>query len=388
MTIDWPLLLEWVIKAVVSCVTLMTLFAYTTFLERKLSALLHTRIGPNRAGPWGLLQPLADFIKLLFKEEAMPAGADKVIFVLAPIITVIPALIILGVVPWGPTVTLACCKFDFAFAGQGFSLGQAYFSRSVALGITDLNVGMLYILSVASVAVYGVTLAGWSSDNKYAMMGGLRSSAQMVSYELAMGLAVVGPLMLAGSMSMNDIIAAQKSLWFIFIQPVAALIFYLAGLAEVNRAPFDMSEAEQELTAGFVTEYNGMKFALFFMAEYIKMAGLSAIFATLFLGGWRGPFVDEIPLLAPLYFWGKVVLSLAFMVWLRSTHPRLRYDRLMALGWKVLLPLALVNIMGTAAALVDPALFWWVIGFIGGVVVLVAAVDWRRARAAARRVRA
>jgi NADH-quinone oxidoreductase subunit H len=374
MTIDWTLLLEWFIKAAISCAVLVTGFAYMTFAERKVAALLQMRIGPNRAGPGGWLQPAADGLKLIFKEEFIPAGADRVIFVLAPIITVIPALVILAVVPWGPTVNL--------------------FGREILLGITDLNVGILYILSVASISVYGIVLAGWSSNNKYAMMGGLRSSAQMVSYEIALGLSIVGPILLAGSMSLGDIVDAQTKVWFIFTQPVAALIFYAAALAEVNRAPFDMPEAEQELTAGYHTEYSGMKFSLFFMAEYIKMIGVSAIFVTLFLGGWRDPLFGIaalgkpdlpdnflIPALIPVlegldlglvglvWFWLKVGASLFFMIWLRSTHPRLRYDRLMAFGWKVLLPLALANVMVTAAALVHPVALWIVIGIAASAVV-------------------
>jgi NADH-quinone oxidoreductase subunit H len=275
------------------------------------------------------------------KEELIPAGADKVVFLLAPIITVVPALIILGVVPWGPTVQI--------------------FGRPVALGIADLNVGMLYILAIASIAVYGVALAGWSSNNKYTLLGGMRSTAQMVSYELAMGLAVMGPLMMANSMSMGDIVNGQKNVWFIVLQPVAAIVFYISTLAEVNRAPFDMPEAEQELTGGYHTEYSGMKFALFFMAEYIKMIAVSAIFATLFLGGWRGPFVDQFPWLGLAYFWGKIICLLVLMVWIRSTLPRIRYDRLMALGWKMMFPTALANVVVTAGAMLwqqsNPTIF-------------------------------
>ncbi len=400
MTIDWALLLEWLIKAAISSFVLLTGFAYMTFAERKVAALFQTRIGPNRAGPFGFLQPAADGIKVIFKEELIPAGADKFIFLLAPILTVVPALVILAVVPWGPTVTIACCQISIP--ALNFTVGQPYFSRDVLLGFADLNVGMLYILSVASIAVYGVVLAGWSSNNKYAMLGGLRSTAQMVSYELALGLSVVGPLMLAGSMSMTDIINAQKSAPFILLQPVAAVIFYLAALAEVNRAPFDMPEAEQELTAGYHTEYSGMKFSLFFMGEYIKMIGVSAIFVTLFLGGWRGPFMTDallaqkpwwLGLLGMGYFWGKIALSLFFMIWLRSTHPRLRYDRLMALGWKVLLPLSLANVMVTAAALIDLTLMWGVIGGLVAVGVVILLIRFAQARSraaapAARRMRA
>ena len=329
---DGWLVVEWVVKSGLLLAILLTGFAYTTFYERKLAARIQVRIGPNRAGPWGLLQPLADGIKLFFKEELIPAKAYKAVFILAPIITALPALVILAVVPWGSRIE--------------------FFGRMIPLGIADLNVGVLYILSVASISVYGIVLAGWSSNNKYSMMGGLRSSAQMISYELALGLAFVGPIMLAGSMSLGDIVDAQRGIWYIVFQPLGAIIFYIAALAEVNRSPFDMPEAEQELTAGYHTEYSGMKFALFFMGEYIKMIAVSAIFAALFLGGYRGPFVDQFPLLGPLYLAAKIVASLGVMIWIRATLPRLRYDRLMSFGWKVLLPLALANIVVTAMVLV------------------------------------
>jgi NADH-quinone oxidoreductase subunit H len=339
--IDWPLLLEWVIKSIVSIVMLLAGFAYMTWTERRVSALLQQRYGPNRAGPFGLLLPVADGVKLIMKEELIPAGADKVVFLLAPIITVVPALTILAVVPWGPTVNI--------------------FGRQVSLGLVDLNVGMLYILAIASIAVYGVALAGWSSNNKYTLLGGMRSSAQMISYELSMGLGVMGPLMMAGSMSMGAIVSGQTGVWYVVLQPVAAIVFYIATLAEVNRAPFDMPEAEQELTGGYHTEYSGMKFALFFMAEYIKMIAVSAIFSTLFLGGWRGPFVDQWPWLGLAYFWGKIICLLLLMVWIRSTLPRIRYDRLMALGWKMMLPTAIANVVVTAFAMLfqssNPTLF-------------------------------
>jgi len=330
--IDFGLIIEWVVKGGLLTFFLVTGFAYTTFYERRLAAKIQVRIGPNRAGPGGFLQPLADGIKLFFKEELIPEQADKVIFVLAPVITVIPALVVMAVIPWGKTIQL--------------------FGREIFLGIADINVGVLYILSVASIAVYGITLAGWSSNNKYAMMGGLRSAAQMVSYELALGLSLVGPMMLAQSMSLGDIVDAQKNVWFIVWQPVAAVVFILAALAEVNRAPFDMPEAEQELTAGYHTEYSGMKFALFFMAEYIKMAAVSAIAATLFFGGYRGPFVDAVPWLGPVYLFIKVLIGLGVMIWIRATLPRIRYDRLMAFGWKILLPVALANVFLTAVVVV------------------------------------
>ncbi|MBW8010769.1 MAG: NADH-quinone oxidoreductase subunit NuoH [Chloroflexi bacterium] len=323
------LIIEWVLKAVILAFGLITGFAYTTYYERKLLARIQIRIGPNRAGPFGLLQPAADGIKLFFKEELIPAQAYKFIFVIAPILTMVPALVILAVIPWG----------------ESFEL----FGRQIALSMADINVGVLYILSVASISVYGIVLAGWSSNNKYAMMGGLRSTAQMISYELALGLSFVGPLMLAGSMSMLDIVRAQQeTAWYIFYQPLGALIFYIAMLAEVNRAPFDMPEAEQELAAGFHTEYSGMKFALFTMGEYVKMIAVSVIFSTLFLGGFDGPAIDRFVLLGPLYLVLKVAACLFVMIWVRATLPRLRYDRLMAFGWKLLLPAALFNIFITA----------------------------------------
>lgn len=339
------LFIEWMVKGGLLIFVLMTGFAYTTLLERKLLARMQVRIGPNRAGPLGLLQPAADGIKLFFKEELTPAKAYKAGFFLAPVMTMVPAIIIMAVIPWGDSIPL--------------------FGREITLAITDLNVGVLYILSIASISVYGIVIAGWSSNNKYAMLGGLRSTAQMISYELVLGLAFVGPIMLAATMSMAEIVQAQQDgVWYIFYQPLGAFLFYIASMAEVNRTPFDMPEAEQELTAGYHTEYSGMKFSLFFMGEYIKMIAVSAIFATLFFGGFDGPFIDGLPaavpanisdvvnpwlsLLGPLYLGIKIFLSLVLMIWIRATLPRLRYDRLMAFGWKVLLPLALLNVFLTA----------------------------------------
>ncbi len=329
---DGFLILEWIIKSVFLLAAIVTGFAYLTLYERKALARIQVRVGPNRAGPGGWLQPLADAVKLIFKEELIPAEAYKIVFVLAPIITVIPALVILAVLPWGTSITI--------------------FGREISLYLTDINVGVLYIVSITSISVYGIVLAGWSSNNKYAMLGGMRSTAQMISYELALGLAFIGPIMLAGSMSLGDIVEAQKPIWFVIYQPLGALIFFVAVLAEVNRAPFDMPEAEQELTAGYHTEYSGMKFALFFMAEYIKMIAVSAVAATLFFGGYRGPFVDQLPILGPLYLLIKILVMLFFMIWVRATLPRLRYDRLMAFGWKILLPAALINVLATAVVLV------------------------------------
>ena len=304
-------------------------FAYTTWLERKFIARLQMRYGPNRAGKFGLLQPIADGLKLFFKEELTPAGADKILFTLAPIITLLPAMLVFAVIPIGSAVSL--------FGKQ----------RPLVLA-PEVNVGILYILAVTSIAVYGITLAGWSSNNKYSLLGALRSSAQMISYELAMGLSVLSVVLTAGTLDVERIIAAQSRVWFIFLQPVGFAIYLITTIAEVNRAPFDLPEAEQELTAGYHTEYSGMKFALFFAAEYIKMIAVVALGSTLFLGGYRGPFVDQVPLLGPVYFVLKIVAGLIVFVWVRATLPRIRYDKLMAFGWKVLLPLSLANVLVTA----------------------------------------
>lgn len=329
---DAGLIWEYIIKSVVILLGMTVGFAYVTYYERKALARIQVRVGPNRAGPGGWLQPVADGVKLIFKEELIPSQAYKIVFVLAPMITVIPAFVILAVLPWGTSITL--------------------FGREISLYLTDINVAVLYIVSITSISVYGIVLAGWSSNNKYAMLGGMRSSAQMISYELALGLAFIGPILLAGSMSLVTIVEAQKPIWYVIYQPIGALIFFVAVLAEVNRAPFDMPEAEQELTAGYHTEYSGLKFALFFMAEYIKMIAVSAVAATLFFGGYRGPFVDQLPILGPLYLFIKIMGLLFIMIWVRATLPRIRYDRLMAFGWKVMLPAALINVLVTAVILV------------------------------------
>ena len=330
---DIALLLEWVIKSLVILVGLLAGFAYLTLFERRVLARIQVRIGPNRAGPWGIFQPVADGIKLIFKEEFIPDQADKLVYILAPVITVIPALILLAVIPFGPDITL--------------------FGRTIELGLaSNVNVGVLYIMAVASIAVYGIALAGWSSNNKYALIGGLRAAAQMVSYELVLALAFIGPILLANSMSLRDIVESQRTIWFILLQPVGFLLFLIGSIAEVNRAPFDMPEAEQELTAGYHAEYSGMKFALFFMAEYDKMIVVSFIASTLFLGGYLGPFLDRFPWLGPIYLSIKVVLMLFLLVWLRATLPRIRYDRLMSFSWKGLLPIALLNVIVTAILVV------------------------------------
>ena len=355
---------EWIIKGFVLCLILLTGFAYLTLYERRALARIQVRVGPNRAGPQGLLQPIADAVKLIFKEELTPAKVYKVVFILAPVLTVVPSLIIAAVIPLGDKFTM--------------------FGREITLHVADINVGVLYLTSIASIAVYGIVLAGWSSNNKYAMLGGIRSSAQMISYELSLGLCFVIAIILSalgnpdgGSMNLREIVDAQRGMWFAVYQPAGALIFMIVTLAEVNRAPFDMPEAEQELTAGYHAEYSGMKFALFFMAEYQKMIVISMIAATLFFGGYRefwfmsdwfgGIFsVDRFWFLGPIYLLLKVVVLLFFMIWIRATWPRIRYDRLMSFGWKVLLPLclALAFITAVGILLVDfvgnPLIIWGV----------------------------
>jgi NADH-quinone oxidoreductase subunit H len=317
----------------------ITGFAYTTLLERRVLAVIQQRIGPNRVGFKGFMQPAADAVKLIFKEDVLPDKADKWVFYLAPMLKVVPALIVVAVIPMGPDILVPW--FD----------GNWY---QVPLGFSDVNVGVLWILGITSLGTYGVVLAGWASNNKYAMLGGLRATAQMLSYELPMGLAIAVPVMIAGSMAVGQIVDLQKYpwQWLIFQNPLAGGILLLALFAEVSRAPFDLVEAEQELTAGFMTEYSGMKFAMFMMAEYLGMIAVSMVAISLFFGGYHFFFVDAMPILGPVVMIVKIVLFLTFFIWVRGTLPRIRYDRLMAFGWKVLLPLALVAVTWTAIAVV------------------------------------
>ena len=300
---------------------MLGLVSYMIFAERKIAGHMQARTGPNRVGPFGLLQPIADVLKLFFKEEFMPAEANKVIFTIAPMLAVIPALVTFSVIPFGP---------------------------GPALVGSDVNVGLLVFLALSSLGVYAITLGGWASNNKYALLGGLRSSAQMISYELAMGLSTVGVLMLAESLSLVDIVRAQQHLWFVVYQPVAFVIFMITALAETNRAPFDLPEAEGELVGGFHTEYSSMKFGLFFLGEFMNVISISCIAVTLFLGGWNGPGPASLGL---LWFMAKLGVLLFFFIWVRWTFPRLRYDQLMNLGWKVLLPLTIANIVVTAVVI-------------------------------------
>lgn len=313
-------------------VVVILIVAYATWLERKVIGHMQARLGPMETGWHGLLQPIADGLKLFFKEDIIPSQASKVPFILAPMMILVPAFITVAVIPFGPDIVIG--------------------GYQVPMQIADLNVGILYILAMAGLGVYGIVLAGWSSNSKYSLLGGIRASAQMISYELAAGLAIVSVFMLAETLSLRGIVAAQMTPlwgvidflpnWYIFSQPLAFALFVVTGIAEINRTPFDLPEAESELVSGFCTEYSSMKYALFFMAEYANMVVLSAIATTLFLGGWHGPFPGAINILL------KVFCFMFFFIWLRATFPRVRYDQLMHMGWKVFLPLALANIVVTA----------------------------------------
>lgn len=313
------------IKSLVVILLLLGAFAYSTLFERKVVARMQNRLGPNRVGPFGGMQPLADGIKLAFKEQIVPKDAKKFVYAVAPCLSLIVALCAFAVIPIGPD--------SLTIFGQH-------------LWVADLNIGILYVLAVSSLAVYGITLGGWSSGNKYSLMGAIRSSAQIISYELALGLALLGVIMVAHTLNMNGIVGAQQNIWFIVPEFVAFVIYVIAAVAEVNRAPFDLPEAEQELVAGYHTEYSGMRFAMFFAAEYINMVTVSSIATTLFLGGY-GMF-GFLPELGPLWFIIKVGLFMFGFVWLRATLPRLRYDRLMRFGWQVLIPLAVLNLVVTS----------------------------------------
>jgi NADH-quinone oxidoreductase subunit H len=310
------------------------------WMERKVCAYIQDRVGPNRVGPEGLLQPFADVLKLLAKEELVPQSADKLLFLIAPILSTVAAPTAFSVVPFGTETTL-------------FGL----LSEPLPLQVTDVNVAVLVIFAITSMGVYGIVLAGWSSNSKYSLLGGLRSSAQMISYELSYGLALASVVMLAGSLSLREVVMNQSGYWFhvipkwyIFLQPIGFFIFLTAGVAETNRAPFDFPEAEQELVAGYHTEYSSMSFGLFFLAEYVNMVTVSAVATSLYLGGWLGPFLPD--WLGWMWFMVKVLAILFFYVWMRWTLPRYRYDQLMEFGWKWLLPLAIVNLIVTAALVI------------------------------------
>jgi NADH-quinone oxidoreductase subunit H len=323
------------VKVLVVFVFVLLTVAYATYAERKIIGHMQVRLGPMRTGWHGLLQPIADGLKLFFKEEIVPSQSDKFAFLLAPIIALIPAFIGFAVIPFGDTIEVMGYKIPLQIA--------AFWDKGTDK-IVDLNVGVLYILALASVGVYGIVLAGWASNSKYSLLGGLRASAQMISYELAAGLAIISVFMLSESLSLQKIVADQAGYgWYAFKQPLAFILFFICSLAEINRTPFDLPEAETELVSGFCTEYSSMKYAMFFMAEYANMITVCAVTTTLFLGGWHGPAF----LPGWCWFIAKVYFLIFACMWIRATYPRYRYDQLMGLGWKVFLPLTLLNIVVT-----------------------------------------
>ncbi len=334
---DQPIWITFIVTFVIMIV-LLTSMAYTTWYERKVLARFQDRLGPTRTGPAGLLQPLADAVKLMGKEDLVPAAADRKVFLFAPLITFVTAILSAAVIPWGGTVEI--------------------FGRSVNLYPTDLNVGALFVLASGSIGVYGIILGGWSSGNRFALLGALRSAAQVISYELILGFSLVGIFIITGTMSLTEIMFRQHetfsigpleiSNWFILSQPLAFILFVIAAVAETNRAPFDLPEAESELVAGFMVEYSAMRFALYFLGEYISMIVISLFAATLFLGGTSGPGAEQYWGLGIMWLVVKVLAFLFFYIWLRATLPRFRFDQLMGLAWKVLLPLAILNIVLTA----------------------------------------
>ena len=328
--------------------------AYLTLLERKVIAFMQVRLGPMRVGYHGLLQPIADGMKLMLKEDIIPSRADRAVFTLAPVITLIPAFIVFAVIPFGPSFNIPTFKVpytDFTFV-----------QRTITFYVADLNIGVLYVLAISSIGILGIILGGWASNSKYPLLGALRSAAQMVSYEVALGFSIMGVLMMAGTLSLVEIVNAQKNAgaWYVFLQPVGFLLFFICGVAETNRAPFDLPEAESELVAGFHTEYSGFRFSLFFLAEYAAMIVVSSMAVTLFWGGWLRPFpnvallgfLDFVP--GVLWFALKVLIFLYFYLWFRASWPRYRYDQLMKVGWQVLMPIAIANVIVTAVLVL-----WW-----------------------------
>ncbi len=318
----------------IAFVVVLMIVAYTVWAERRILALIQGRLGPNRVGPAGLLQPFADLLKFIFKEEIIPDKATKFVYLLAPVIAITAALMTIIVYPFGPTVTIPFTDISFP------------------LVIARFDIALLYVLGITSVGVYGIALAGWSSNSKYSLMGALRASAQMISYELSLGLSLVGVVLMSGTLDLYNIVEQQTGWfgmhWNIFFQPLGFIIYLISAIAETNRVPFDLPEAETELVAGFHTEYSALKFALFFMAEYVNMFTVSVLATTLFLGGWSGPGVAQLPILGFFYFLAKVIFFLFLYIWLRGTLPRFRFDQLMNFGWKFLLPAVILNVILTA----------------------------------------
>lgn len=328
------LLLEWLIKIAVIFFILITVVAYLSYIERRVASWIQLRVGPNRVGPLGLLQPLADGLKFIFKEDIIPLQANKWLYIAAPAIAIVPALMTFIVIPYGSEINI--------------------FGRTIPLHVTQIDIALLYVLAIGSVGVYGVVLAGWSSNNKYSLLGGLRACAQMISYELSLGISIVGVLLIAGTLDLVEIVERQHAWmgflprWNIFLQPFGFIIFFISALAETNRVPFDLPEAEGELVAGYFTEYSSMKFAMFFMSEYFHLITVTSIATTLYFGGWSGPGAATYPVLGLLYFILKVFVFIFIFMWIRFTLPRFRYDQLMRFGWKILLPGAILNVIITA----------------------------------------
>lgn len=313
------------IKAFMVLNVLLLTCAWTTYLERRFLARMQSRIGPNTAGYRGLLTPIADLVKLLFKEDFVPAAAHKPLYLLAPLMAFIPAMLPLAVIPFGDTITL--------------------FGREINLVVSDFNLGLLFVLAMTSLGIYGIIMAGWSPNSKFSLLGGLRSSAQMISYEIGLGMSFIGVIMLAGTLNMVELVEQQSSIldWYIFKQPVGFVLYLICAFAETNRSPFDLPEAESELVGGYHTEYSSMRFGLFFVGEYANMVTVAAVATTVFLGGWQGPFLPPV-----LWFVIKCFAFMFFYIWVRGSLPRFRYDQLMKFGWFVLIPIALANILITA----------------------------------------
>ncbi|MHB1525575.1 MAG: NADH-quinone oxidoreductase subunit NuoH [Candidatus Dormibacteria bacterium] len=330
------------VKGLLIIIVLATGFAYMTLTERKLSARIQLRYGPNRVGPFGLLQPAADAVKLFLKEKAAPEGRDRFLYLLAPALAACAALFAFSVIPVDQTICIGGTH------GAGPLSAACPGGYPLHWDLAHINVGLLFILAITSLGVYSIFLGGWASNSKYSLLGALRSSAQLISYEMAVSFALIGPVLLAGSLNLETLVTQQHSLWFIFLQPLGFLLYFTGALAETNRLPFDLPEAESELVAGYHTEYSGMRFGLFFMAEYINMITVCSIATVMFLGGWMAPFFFLPNWLGPIWFAGKVAGLIFIMMWVRWTFPRLRYDRLMQFGWKVLLPLGMANVLLTS----------------------------------------
>lgn len=330
---DWiNLILIPAVKSLILVIVLLTGFAYLTWFERKLIARFQLRVGPNRAWIFGLGHPIADALKMIFKEEIIPAGADKVLFVMAPALAIAPALLMFAVIPVGPTVNL--------------------FGKEIPLVVADVNIGVLWVLAVSGIGTYGIILGGWASNNKYSLLGALRTSSQMLSYELPMGVLLISALLLYGTLNLNEIVTANLPWYFRVWLLLAFPLYFITMLAETGRKPFDFPETENELVAGFQTEYGSIKFALFYMTEYLHILGASGVAVSIFFGGWRGPFVDQVPVLGLFYFAAKVIALVFLFIWASASVPRPRYDQLLRFCWTFLFPLSLVYLAITAVMVV------------------------------------